>query len=222
VRVPDDGEDAIRGGIAEPVFETLLGQTPRDVVVTNGPMIRVTEPGEDMPSVLGRTLLAPGGTIALSIVASIADWSDLDTVEIFVNATFDPLIAGQPSSLAPLRCFTTRADLAPTDPCRGAGPLEVTSVEGRREARLTFTLRVEDVPRRAGATGDDAWLITRVRGRHGLFPVIVDEAVTPETLPALVAGDLGALATLGVSAMAYAAPVFIDFDGGGWRAPFAP
>jgi hypothetical protein len=30
------------------------------------------------------------------------------------------------------------------------------------------------------------------------------------------------MAGRGVGAAAFTAPVFVDFDGGGWRAPFAP
>jgi hypothetical protein len=222
VRVPDDGEDALRAGVEEETWRTLLGEAPRDVVVTNGPMIRVSGTGEGRPPVAGTTVQAEGGAATFEITASVAGWSDVDTIEVFANATFDRLQSGQPTTLRPLRCFTSRTQLAPTDPCLGGGPLEVVTVDGRREARLTFTLRAADVPRRAGATGDDAWMIVRARGVRGLFPVIVDEAVTPETLDALIAGDTSVLAARGVSAMAYTSPVFIDFDGGGWRAPFAP
>lgn len=222
VRVPDDSEDGLRMGVDEDAWRTLRGEVARDVVVTNGPMIRISEPGADKPSLVGTTVTAPGGAVTFEIVASVAAWSDLDTVEIFVNGTFDRWQTGQPTSLTPTRCFTTRTGLLPSDPCLGAGPLTVTTVDGRREARLTFTLRAEDVPRRAGATGDDAWMLVRVRGLHGLFPVIVDEAVTDQTLDDLIAGKLETLNERGVSAMAYTAPVYIDFDGNGWRAPFAP
>jgi len=54
-----------------------------------------------------------------------------------------------------------------------------------------------------------------------LWPVIpqaVDAAVVP--VATLVAGT--ALVGQGVPALAFTNPVFVDVDGGGWRAPFAP
>ena len=53
VRVGDDSPDALRAGLEDDVYATLLGEgTARDVVVTDGPMISVTESGHDA-SVIG-------------------------------------------------------------------------------------------------------------------------------------------------------------------------
>jgi hypothetical protein len=45
-------------------------------------------------------------------------------------------------------------------------------------------------------------------------------------MPALLSGDMPTIATAlhghGVPAEAFTAPVFVDFDGQGYRAPFAP
>ena len=56
--------------------------------------------------------------------------------------------------------------------------------------------------------------------------MLTTNSVTDATMPALLGGDFtairAALAGKGVQAEAVTAPVFIDFDGGGYRAPFAP
>jgi hypothetical protein len=74
---------------------------------------------------------------------------------------------------------------------------------------------------RAGAQGKDFWLMARVTGLTGLWPVI-PQAVDPSAVPVatLVAGT--PLTNQGVPALAFTNPVFVDADGGGWRAPFAP
>jgi hypothetical protein len=64
-------------------------------------------------------------------------------------------------------------------------------------------------------------MLVRARGTAGLFPVLPD-GITEATLDALIAGDLSVLARAGIPGVAFTAPVFVDFDGGGWRAPFAP
>jgi hypothetical protein len=222
VRVPDDSPAALAAGLELDVWDTMVG-AQRDVVVTNGPMITVTAGGV---SAIGKPVAASGGEIELTITAQVPAWTDLDTVEIFANSTPDRWEGG-PTALRPFRCFTTREDLHDNDPCLGAGALDVTSVdagggEQRREARVTVTVRAADIPRRAGATGDDAWIVVRARGTQGMFPVLPDDAVTDANLDAVIAGDLSVMAGRGVGAMAFTAPVFVDFDGGGWRAPFAP
>jgi hypothetical protein len=48
-------------------------------------------------------------------------------------------------------------------------------------------------------------------------------AVTDATLPAPMSGDRAAIRTaFDGKVEAVTAPVFVDFDGGGYRAPFAP
>jgi hypothetical protein len=93
-------------------------------------------------------------------------------------------------------------------------------------ATVTVTLDVDDIDTRAGATGSDAWLVFRVRGDRAIFPVLTNGVVDSQTLPVLVAAnppdvDL-VLRGRGVHACAFTAPVFVDFDGNGYRAPFQP
>ena len=97
----------------------------------------------------------------------------------------------------------------------------------RYEATVTITLDDQDIVTRAGATGKDAWLVFRVRGDRAIFPILTNNALTDATTrAAALSGDFtqlrAALIGKGVPATAVTSPVFVDFDGGGYRAPFAP
>ncbi len=230
VRVPDDSAEAIAAGVADEVWTTLRGDAIRDVVVTNGPFIAVTEPGKP-GSAIGRTIAVPAGEPAvLNVTVTAPSWMDFDTVEVFANSTFDDVPLGQASSLPPLLCFTTRTALAASDPCKaargGPQPLAVGVAGGLRSAEVTVSLAATDIETRAGKTGSDAWLVVRARGRRGLFPVILGGATTDQNLSTLTTGDEAAVAAalegIGAPATAFTGAIFLDYDGGGWRAPFAP
>jgi hypothetical protein len=123
VAVPSDVPNA--AGVEDDVYATLLGTADAfvDTVVTNGPMLTV---GTASGVAHGRTVApaTPGGSVSFNVVAQSAEWVVIDTVEVFVNATFDP---GSETLLSPLFCFTTRnpADMAAQDPCllASGGPL---------------------------------------------------------------------------------------------------
>ncbi len=96
----------------------------------------------------------------------------------------------------------------------------------RFEIEVEITLAASDVPVREGAVSEDAWLVFRVRGNRGIFPVYLDGMLTESTLPVLLHGSSEQRAEIlegaGVPAIALTAPIFVDFDGAGYRAPFAP
>ena len=158
---------------------------------------------------------------------------------VFANTTPENLGTGAgDTTLLPLRCWTSRpiASLPAGEPCVRAAlaptPMTVTlaTVAGpgnvrRYEATVTVTLDALDIVNRPGATGTDAWLVFRVRGDRSIFPILPNDAINATTLPALLGGDFNAIRTAligkGVPATAFTAPVFVDFDGGGYRAPFA-
>jgi hypothetical protein len=80
---------------------------------------------------------------------------------------------------------------------------------------------------RNGAQGEDAWIVIRVSGERPVFPVLIEGALSAENLAAVLAANNdsqleAALGERGVPAGAFTAPILVDFDGGGWRAPFAP
>lgn len=239
IRVPNDSPDALASpAIVDAVLATQTGanNTPRDVVVTNGPWIDVRH--NNQPA-LGRAITSTNQPVELVVTVQSPEWAKIDTIEVFANAT--PDAPKNDTTLTPLKCWTSRplASLDPKDPCARA-PIEpeaitipLQSVGGgnsphkRWQVQLQLTLDADDIPTRAGATGKDAWLVFRARGDRGIFPILINgDTVTDDTRALLLGGDLAAIGAAldgrGVPAAAFTAPVFVDFDGGGYRAPFAP
>jgi len=223
VAVPDDSAAALQAGIADDVANTVSGMAPRDVVVTNAPFIKLTVDGAG----IGRTATHASGPLAIHVEVTTAAWAAVDTVELFANATFDvPTPKGATTPMmAPALCFTSRTPA----PARCAGALGgaralTATVAGGKQS---IVLDISDVTpdqllalQRAGATGKDLWLVARATGTVGLFPTIpagVDAKSAP--IDQLVAGNTQGL---GVGALAFTNPVYVDVDGNGWRAPFAP
>ncbi len=237
VRVPDDSAAALASGASiDAVLATQTGaaSTPRDIVVTNGPMIDVQVAGQPA---LGRVVLPTAGKITLVVTLTAADWAEFDTLEVFANSTPDPVGSDDITVLEPLKCWTSRtiAGFDAKDPCATAAlaaePMTVQLANvgpgqhKRFEATVTVVLDVADIRTRAGAVGTDAWLVFRVRGDRAVFPLLTSNAIEPETAAAVLGGDFAtiraALTGKGVPAAAFTTPVFVDFDGGGYRAPFA-
>jgi len=232
VRVSDDGGAALASGTAvDDVMMTLTGARNRDVVLSDAPMIAVTSAGQPA---IGATIDGAQG-VTLTVTIQSPDWAELDTLEVFANATPDTPMA---APLVPLRCWTTKDPTAldAKDPCARADlqalPMVIDKVAlgggvFRWEATVTVTLASSDIVTRAGASGRDAWLVFRARGNKAIFPILFDDVIDDASLPVLVDGSDAqavdaALRGHGVPATALTAPVFVDFDGGGYRAPFAP
>ena len=223
VAVPDDSAAALQAGIADDVANTVSGVAPRDVVVTNGPFVKLTVDGTG----IGRTATHAGGPLTIHVEVTSAAWAAVDTVELFANATFDVPTpkGGTAPAMAPALCFSSRA----TPPARCAGALGgvralTATVSGGKQS---IVLDVNDVTpdqilalERAGGTGKDLWLVARATGTVGMFPTIpagVDAKAA--TVDQLIAGNTQ---DIGVGALAFTNPVYVDVDGNGWRAPFAP
>jgi hypothetical protein len=240
VRVADDSSAALENGSAvDAVLQTQTGasSTARDVVITDGPFIDVKVGGQPA---LGRVVSGAGG-VTITVTITSPDWAEFDTLEVFANTTPDPINAMDDTALVPLKCWTTRtiATLNAKDPCvlapLSAEALTVTlaTIPGsstrtyqRYESTLTLTLDATDIGTRQGATGTDAWLVFRARGNRAVFPIMPLNAIATDTQSAILSGDFTQIRTAltgkGVPAEAVTAPVFVDFDGGGYRAPFAP
>jgi hypothetical protein len=231
VRVTDDSGAAIATSVDD-VMSTLTGTTARDIVVTNGPMIDVTY---NAAPAIGATI-APAGTLTLEVTIQSPEFAFFDTLEVFANATPDIVANNAVSAITPLKCWTSRTlPLPAVDACATASiapeamTVQVVNVAAgfrRYEATITITLDAADIVNRAGATGQDAWLVLRARGDRATFPLLPDGAIDADTRAAIMSGDPAMLATAlvgkGVPASAFTAPIFVDFDGGGYRAPFAP
>lgn len=239
VRVNDDSLLALESGrVVDDVLDTLSGRSDtmgRDVVVTNGPFIEVTL--ADTPgSLIGREIEAAGGRVALDVRVNAPAWAAFDTIEVFANATPDVPAPGRPlaeTALTPHLCYTSRdpVTLAENDVCGravgGARPLAVTIDGDGRLATLRVEVDAGAIVTRAGAAGGDAWLVVRVRGSRAIYPLLLNGITgDPAAVDTLLADDPVAVEALlsgrGVPATAFTAPLFVDFDGGGYRAPFSP
>ena len=244
IRVTDDSPAALASGaIVEDILTTQTGANmrPRDVVVTNGPFMDVKV--NNMPA-LGRVFTpGGGGTVTVQVTITSPDWAEFDTLEVFANSTPDGLRnAQQETTLVPFKCWTSRTlgSLMAADPCMRAPvapeamTVQLATVPGgggyqRYEATVSFTFDAADIAAatRTGATGTDAYLVFRVRGDRAIFPLLTGSgAIDASTRPAIMSGNATqlrtALAGKGVPAEAFTSPVFVDFDGGGYRAAFAP
>jgi hypothetical protein len=238
IRVSDDSAAGLMLGAEDDVYATILGDgKPKDVIVSNGPMLRVEVGGQ--PAIGSTVTPAGDGTVSFTVSAESAEWIEFDTIEVFANSTFDDPVGDEPTALQPIVCFTSKpvASLMPTDPCLNAAKggaqvmtVQLVSVSGpdrKRTATVTFSLSAADIAARTGAVGTDAWVVVRVRGQRALYPVLLGQGdVTDANIDTLVSGsDVDIAAALdrhGVPAAAFTAPVLVDFDGGGWNAPFAP
>ena len=233
VRVGDDSPAAIESGaVVDDVLQTLRGGdgTPVDIVVTNGPHISLRVNGVDKP--IGALIAAPEGRIELAVEVLAPSWARPERLEVFANAT--PAIGDEITALSPVACFSVAgAALDPADPCATAavkGVLERSRVDlgasfARWEARASISIDKADIPVRAGASGEDAWMVVRVSGQRPIYPMLTGGVVTDDNLAVLLEGGAAvedAIAGRGVPATAFTAPIYIDFDGGGYRAPFAP
>ena len=236
VRVGDDSPEALASGaVVDDVIDTLAGRadTPIDVVVTNGPHVQVSVDGNAQP--LGDIIDGGAGSIEVTVTVTSPDWAVFDTIEIFANAT--PDIDGT-TVLEPLVCFTSRdpGEVMASDPCAlapagGAQPMTVETVTENGfdhfEATVTVTIAAGDIVNREGATGGDAWFVVRARGDRAIYPLLLSGLLGDADVDAFVAADspadLGPLLDgRGVPAAAFTAPFYVDFDGGGYLAPFRP
>jgi hypothetical protein len=183
-------------------------------------------------SVIGRELAAVAGQVTINISVQSPAWAEFDVIEVFANDV--PELGVAQTALLPVKCYVLDPEaLGPNDPCSSA-PLgaEVMTVDTvvlspgheRFEAEVTLTVAADDPIHPDGGTGQDAWLVVRARGNRGIYPLLLNGVLSSENLATLVSGD-GVEALLlgnGVPASAFTAPIYLDLDGGGYRAPFAP
>lgn len=229
VRVPDDSQAAIAHGLADEVIRTLRGDgVPKDVIVTNAPFIQFSVDGKGV----GDTVAHSGGPLALHVAASAPSWAAIDTIEIFANETFTiPTPKGmQPEPVSPALCYSSRtpAPARCASALGGVRPLVATLVEDTPGQTAHWELVVDDTVdptdllarQRPGAKGKDLWLVARVTGDVGLYPMI--PAGLDEMTPLAELVDSLDLSGRAVPALAFTNAIFVDGDGGGWRGPFQP
>jgi len=240
VRVGDDSPSALSdGSIVAEVLNTMTANgVAKDLVITNGPHIAVTVEGDSGGSALGR-IITPSGSVTFNVTVYSPMWAQIDTIEVFSNATPEVGRAAlSDSALRPVSCATTRTGFIEGDTCEdapvgGAQVLTVNTVDAgggfeRYEATFSFTFTQAEIAalNRAGATNGDAWFVFRVNGSRAIFPILTNEVLNEDNVDTLVSGDSSAqdavLFNDGVHASAFTSAVYVDFDGGGYTAIFAP
>lgn len=239
VRVGDDSPAALRAGVGDAVAATLTAQggARRDLFATSGPVLQLSAGSGARRVGIGGTTQpepgpGPGGeTLHIEATALCTEWAPIDTIEVFANSTFpSPEVGPEPPEMIPAICFTSRP--SPAERCRRAavfGTLTVTTIDRPRGGRYLRAAVAVDVPvatllaaNSPLARGKDLWLLARAFGDRSLFPVV------PGGLRADSQTELGALlngtpiTSSGTYPLAFTNPVFVDVDGGGWRAPFQP
>ena len=122
------------------------------------------------------------------------------------------------------------------DPCAmaglgGASTLTINSVDlgggfSRFESSINLTITPGDIPVRSGAAGSDAWFVVRVRGSRGIYPLFIGNLFDDLDVSIFVNGDPtaveNALQGRGRPATAISSAFYVDYDGGGFKAQFAP
>lgn len=241
VRVGDDSPAALRAGVGEAVAATLTAQdgARRDLYATSGPVLQLwAGSGARRVGIGGTTEPDPGAgpspdddILHIEVTALCTDWAPVDTIEVFANSTFaSPETGPAPPAMIPAVCFTSRP--MPAERCRQAavfGTLTIETIDRPRGGRYLRARVVADVAvakllaaNAPGARGKDLWLLARAFGDRSLFPV-VPGGLRPgpgTNLSALVNGT--PITTSGAYPLAFTNALFVDVDGGGWRAPFQP
>jgi hypothetical protein len=184
---------------------------------------------------LGKVHDGTSGSIEITIDVESADWAQFDTIELFANDTPD-VGSLDVTTLQPFACFTSRSELSETAPCGlaglgGASTLTVDDVDlgggfRRFESSITLTVSPSDIAVREGASGTDAWIVARVRGQRPIYPLFIGNLLKGQEVSTFVDGTPeqveAALEGRGRPAAALSSAFFVDFDGGGYTAPFAP
>jgi hypothetical protein len=176
---------------------------------TNGPFMRVTlegDPNEVGGHALGLPMLvrATGGSATVNVNVQSPTWAEFDTVEYYLNSATiaDP---NDRDGLPPL--YRICPDVVQTD---GVDFTVNTVMVGGHERLETSTSLAL-----SGLT-EDTWVVVMVKGTEDvscpLFPVIPNELdpnanVTLADLKTCAPGDMG------IPALAFSNPLFIDVDG---------
>ena len=119
VRVSDDTQ--LETWDASRTADLVKGvKTLRDVVLTNGPMLRVTVAGAPV----GGLAKARGGQVAVKVHVECAPWVDVDTVRV-IHVRDGAPEATQPVKLTALRSGAMGADLSFSVAVRGDDAIAV-------------------------------------------------------------------------------------------------
>ena len=187
---------------------------------TNGPMVRVSvnaaSTGQTASLALGDPLeiATVDGEVDIDVDIQSPTWAEFDTVEYYINPVTTRVVEEDVQTGAGL-IDVNRYTITPTT-VQNVVPVPVP-VMGTSSSRLEASTSLH----LTGLT-DDIWVVVMVKGSEGvsrpLYPVIglSLKTSTNTTLANLTDGNLG---ELGIPALAFTNPLFVDVDGGGWTPP---
>jgi len=203
---------------------------------TNGPMVRITVEAASTGDEGGLELTKPttiattDGEVDITVDIQSPEWIQFDTVEYYINTTTTQFVLqdqevgfGPPLDINRYSINPDVVQTAPGDFVINSVPVAGTS-SNRLEATSTLSL--------TGLT-EDIWVVVMVKGTDGnsepLFPVLPGNLKRCTTVSQSCAvanfnttlADLtdGNLDELGITALAFTNPIFVDVDGGGWTPP---
>ncbi len=189
---------------------------------SNGPIMRVrvlaASTGQEGRLELGfpTEIATTDGTVEVQVDVESPTWAEFDRVEYYVNTTTTCASTNRESGagLVPVRRYTPSPQFTQNAPADfTVAPVVVVPGHSRLEGSTTLTL--------SGLT-QDVWIVVIVRGTDGvskpMFPVVPNSLQQSGngTLAGLTDGNLG---EAGMTALAFANPIYVDVDGGGWTAP---
>jgi len=159
------------------------------------------------------------GAVDITVDVQSPTWAQFDKIEFYVNSTTTKVTTPNVQTGAGLinvNTYTLTPDFVHTDGAEFNVTSELAPGTSSNRLRATTTLSLTGL-------SDDAWVVVMVSGSDGvsepLFPVVPNSITSTGngTLADLTDGNLG---ELGINALAFTNPVFINADGvGGWQAP---
>jgi hypothetical protein len=202
---------------------------------TDGPMVRVsasaTSTGQtaNLEHDGSNTLLTTDGEVQITVDIQSPTWAEFDRVEFYINTTTTRFTLQDRETGAgqiDVNRYTITPDIVQTAP--GDFTVNLEPAPGTSSNRLEATAQLT-----LNGLTEDTYVVVMVKGTDGvskpLFPVLPnnlkrcstvaqDCAVADfnTTLMDLTDGNLG---DLGITALAFTNPLFIDVDGGGWSPP---
>ncbi len=189
---------------------------------SNGPILRVrvaaASTAQEARLQLGfpTEIATSDGSVDVHVDVQSPAWAEFDRIEYYVNSTTTCSSTNRESGAGPVpvRRYVPSPQFVQNAPADfTVTPLVVAPGHSRLEGSSTLSL--------SGLT-QDVWIVVMVRGTDGvsrpMFPVVPNSLRQSGngTLGGLTDGNLG---EDGMMALAFANPIYVDVDGGGWTAP---
>ncbi len=206
-QAPHDIGDAIRGGFSTGSNSLFMKVKAYNTLGDIGGL----EQGDAFGSKT-KPLLAVGGNVRFNVDIQAPEWAEYDEIAFYINTatTRHKDNFGRPSSPARYSLCAPHTKLGLSNFTRNKVP--VATINGKQYQRLESSAVVNLTLYK------DSWVVVLARGNDGvskpLWPVVPNDFEdSGDGLTKRSAADTGTVA------MAMSNPIYIDVDGGGWKAP---